>query len=303
MSQLSVPSAETSGSTPGDATVVGGGSFVTAVASDGGSFVRLEESAVVPASMSLQYAMQEVDDPGVDTGFTLRVSGRWSTTDPGIIPNNFLVQLYASGDPFSPVVIDLQADAESPTFVEIVRPLTTLEVQAFRAGSGFGAFVEGVSGFTAELVGNLNIEPVETLLLDCTFIQLEAPDAGPPPDIEITSDAGLEFGGGTQEHEFTSDAGLNFDFSGVFTVNEFISDAGLELDFGAIASGNAFTSDAGLEFDVSAADIVLSADSSGIYTFVPGQHFDRILARNVADNETVDVEIPRPFGKTAFFNG
>ncbi len=49
-----------------------------------------------------------------------------------------------------------------------------------------------------------------------------------------------------------------------------------------------------------ATPIVLSADISGIYTLVLNQHFDRVYTRNSDADDTTDVAIPTPFGKSAF---
>ena len=62
------------------------------------------------------------------------------------------------------------------------------------------------------------------------------------------------------------------------------------------------TGSGGMEIDSSlGAIIVLSADSSGMYTIVPGQHFDRVYTRISDPAETEDVAIPTPFAKTGYF--
>lgn len=65
---------------------------------------------------------------------------------------------------------------------------------------------------------------------------------------------------------------------------------------------NEYTGEGGIETggNLASNDLVISADASGIYTLIQNQHFDTILARNTTDNQTVDVRIPDPYGKTAY---
>lgn len=95
------------------------------------------------------------------------------------------------------------------------------------------------------------------------------------PDVEVTGSGGIEVSG---EPEFSSSGNMTND-----------TPAGVGL--GGIEVGGDFTT------------IVLSADVSGMYTLVPGQHFDRVYTRNVDPDDTEDVAIPQPFGKTGFFGG
>lgn len=307
MSQISVP-AVLQDSNPDGAIAVGAGNFVTAVNDPNqGKYIQLQSDLVSGHVSFFTYELQHVDDPGIDVGFTLRAVARWDTAGPGgVFPTGFFVTLLGEGDPFNVVFIDFTIDGESPTFIEIVRPLTALEVQNLRAGGFFGPWINDVSGPTIELFMSTDLQdPADELTLRTAFIQFEAPDAGPPPptpDVEITSDAGIEFGG-SNFIEFVSDVGLLFNFSAAQLVfNEFLSDAGLEFGGGGLASGNAFTSDAGLVFGMSAADIILSVDASGIYTIVPGKRYDTIYARNNEDL-TEDVKIPNPLWKTGYVGG
>lgn len=99
---------------------------------------------------------------------------------------------------------------------------------------------------------------------DISFAELEVPDAG--SGIEVTGDGGIEISG-----------------DAVLVDNEYTGEGGIETG-GNLASN----------------DLVISADASGIYTLIQNQHFDTILARNTTDNQTVDVRIPDPYGKTAY---
>lgn len=85
--------------------------------------------------------------------------------------------------------------------------------------------------------------------------------------------------------EFTGDGGV-----------ELAGEADVDIDMLSI------TGSGGVEV-AGEPQTVLSADSSGIYTLVPDQHFDKIYTRNVNDNDTADVKIPDPFGKTGYFSG
>jgi hypothetical protein len=88
---------------------------------------------------------------------------------------------------------------------------------------------------------------------------------------------------------------------------EYTGEGGVELDSDISAmffSSNHYIGEGGVIIgSIGAANLVLSADVSGIYTLVPGRHFDRIYTRNVNPDDTADVAIPTPFGKTGFFSG
>jgi len=331
MSQLSVPSSDVFSEIvfSADLNAVGAASFWEALAEDDeGSYVRSEwlEELVQGylAQAVFNCGMQTVNDPGVNTGYTLRIIARWNGVEtpfdwstPASNPDQmeFYIALGPGADLFSnPATLIVQIGPQwggqnlidageipspSASFIEIIRPLTEAEVIDFRTNGGFDQFWVLIwqDVFSGGATGPFN--PGNTF--DVAFIQLEVPDAGPTPDIEITGDGGFIFGG-SNYFEVLSDAGLIFDFSSPINFNHFLSDAGLIFGGGGLAFGNAIVSDAGLIFGGGGL-IVLSADSSGIYTFVIGQHFDRILNRNTADNETVDVEIPSPFGKTGYFGG
>lgn len=77
------------------------------------------------------------------------------------------------------------------------------------------------------------------------------------------------------------------------------------LEFGGGGSGYfkigwAYTGSGGIEMEGDNTQMVLSVDSSGIYTFIANQHFDRVYTRNVDPDDTTDVKIPDPFIKTAY---
>jgi hypothetical protein len=81
---------------------------------------------------------------------------------------------------------------------------------------------------------------------------------------------------------------------------DFTGTGGVELDSEAdIVTNIVFTGSGGVEV-AGAPQTVLSADCTGIYTLIVGQHFDRIYSRNTDPAQTDDVKIPDPFGKSGF---
>lgn len=46
--------------------------------------------------------------------------------------------------------------------------------------------------------------------------------------------------------------------------------------------------------------LVLITDGSGLYSFTPGQFFDELYTRNVATNDTLEVQIPDPFWESFY---
>lgn len=138
---------------------------------------------------------------------------------------------------------------------------------------------------------------ISNFQMEVTYTSGDGPD---PPYLEIEGDAGLVF---DFDAFNPSDAGLVFDSSSIMLFNTVIADSGLVFDFSGMQWGNQLTSDAGLILNGTTGQFVLSADVSGIYTFVPDQHYDEILSRNTADNETQDVKIPDPQGKTGYYGG
>lgn len=64
--------------------------------------------------------------------------------------------------------------------------------------------------------------------------------------------------------------------------------------------GWAYTGSGGIEMGGDQTQMVLSVDSSGIYTFISDQRFDRVYTRNEDPDDTTDVKIPDPFIKTAY---
>lgn len=248
-------------------------------------------------SFIIAFSGQALLDPGVDTDHKINLMIRRNGAVPGGSYSAFL-GLYSGADLVNPVVFTAIEGLIPIDFTPIVITLSAPEVQDFRSKGGYLSGPAFYLGFTAD-------EPFPTPItttFDFALFQLEAPDSGPSPDIEITSDGGLIFGGSNYT-EFTSTAGLVFDFSAESgpLFNEFISDAGLTFAGGGLGAGNQFTSDAGLIFG-SGAVIVLSVDASGIYTLVPGKKFDTLYARNGSDR-TEDVQIPDPIWKTGYIGG
>jgi len=292
-------------SAPGNSVAVNSVDYLDAISDSSNSkYISLTGSAIQDENAIFVFGLQTVVDPGVDTGFTFRVVARY-VTDPGDSAiNSFSAQLESPLGTGAVLGNLNNPTFESATFVTLSIPVDIADVQTWRADGGFGPPVIGVSGlFLNQILFGL-LAGAPNTILDISYIELEYPSAGPAPDLEITSDAGLVFGGGLGDAELVSDAGLIFDFSAsLIEFNEYISDAGFIFGGGGLASGLAFTSDVGLVFDFSIIDPVISKDPSGIYTFVTGQHFDRILSRNTAANETLDVEIPEPFGKTGYYGG
>ncbi len=246
--------------------------------------------------------LQGLVDPFIDTGWTLTFVYRVTLTDvPGtscdLRSGHYLFVSYLSGG--SVIVGDI--DYSSSIVIDGAWHTLTIDI------SGFASTLRDEGWFTdpgVKLDWLKDNTPHPTSCIaeyDWQFVQFELPGDG-PDIVEITSDAGLEFSG-SNFPEFISDAGLDFNFDAEFVFNEILSDAGLEFDCSAVLNLNAYTSDAGLLFDFSPQEPVLSADCSGIYTLIPGQHFDEILSRNTFDSETQDVKIPDPQGKTGFFGG
>lgn len=103
--------------------------------------------------------------------------------------------------------------------------------------------------------------------------------------------------------EIIGDIDLGIQDAGIFTTpNEIIGDINLGITIGNV---NEIVGNISLGIEVDPAT-VYSADSSGIYEIIPLKRNDTLYLRDAEDDsdvETVDVAIPRPFGKTGFVGG
>lgn len=105
-----------------------------------------------------------------------------------------------------------------------------------------------------------------------TAIITSLEDAGPP----VEPDTLIEYTGGEE--------GGGIEFSGS----------------SSLFVGWAYTGSGGIEMGGDQTQMILSVDSSGIYTFIANQRFDRVYTRNTDPDDTTDVKIPDPFIKTAY---
>lgn len=99
------------------------------------------------------------------------------------------------------------------------------------------------------------------------------PNATPDADIEVTGEGGVLVSGGGPAY--------------------------LEMTLQVTGSGGVLVGSVGSEDT----PLVLSTNPTGLYTLVQDQRFDRIYTRNVDPDDTTDVAIPRPFGKTGYIGG
>jgi hypothetical protein len=150
------------------------------------------------------------------------------------------------------------------------------EVEVVSGNSPVGDF--GVFWGTSTWITFSRTFPVNALMFsDISFlIHIESEDALNTTfeiaNISLTASGGLEI---------TGDGGI--EVNSAYISPDIIGDGGVEM--------------------AGAAVLVLSADASGIYEFIVGQHFDRIYTRNVAPDDTADIAMPPQFGKSGFFTG
>lgn len=190
----------------------------------------------------------------------------------GIIWSNLLDKFifiqYSSSAPLYAYAFTSEDGIDSDSWVADAGPIPPAIYDSFGPQETFqwGAITEAfelerfIAGSTTQ----------ETL----TAIITSLSDPTPPPDPDILIEyiggedgGGIEMGGGG---------------SGTYTV------------------GWAYTGSGGIEMGGDQTQMVLSVDSSGIYTFIADQRFDRVYTRNSDPDDTTDVKIPDPFIKTAY---
>lgn len=215
-----------------------------------------------------------------------------------------------------------------PAEVPFVDDLVTLTIIAGEAVVGIGAAAEGSLSVAHTLFGPiplLSINPTATPfvgLLDCSVSVLASTlfaSLGlsyPADSAAFFSDplnplliSGAIGAGATPPGAVTGSVGFS-DFS--FTVPDgaiappvpdidVVGDGGIE-----VGNEDQYVGSGGLEIGEDPAfpaPLVVSADVTGMYTLVPGQHFDRVYTRNTDPAQTDDIAMPPPTGKTGYVGG
>lgn len=280
-----------------------------------------------PDACRITYGMQNLFDPQVDTGHTLRITLKYNL-DPGFL--RVLLYLYVGSIigsqipiPIVKTILIFPADINN-TFQQLVFPLTVGEVQILRSLGGY----LGQLSILMEIASTNVSTP--TTEVDISYIQFEVPSSSNNAQLQLTGSGGFKLAGaGYNIYYFIGgdslDGNIGALISGVATVesNEFIGGDGTSINEPSIYSSvfgdgilfngsfpfmsTIITGDGGILISNTGAgptNLVLSTDVSGLYVLVPGKTDDTIYDRNDPLNiTTVDVKIPDPYVRTAFLGG
>lgn len=219
----------------------------------------------------LGMSMRSVDGAVWETPFEFDSGGSGAVTISSLIwselLNSFMCTFYRGADSLH-TVIALSEDGTAWTFDDGIIPPATSTIDGLPRYQ-FYYLVEApeISRF---LIGTQQV-------VDQSIVTALADSA----DISVTGSGGIEVGGADADIVLIENANI-----------QIIPPEG-ETILAEITGG----------FELGGAEslIVLSVDSSGIYTFIANQRFDRIYTRNDDPDDTTDVKIPDPFIKTAYF--
>jgi hypothetical protein len=203
---------------------------------------------------------------------------------------------------FTGGVTPVAPDTFTGTQCDITVTHDSLGLIAQLTGFGFDAGGIGSAASTPILLNDL----LAALGTTADILFGDLPGFDGPLVVTISVSVGIDSDGNPfpDGNDFLTFQLSQFRFSvpeGTGGIIEFTADGGVELD--GITEVDidmlSITGSGGVEM-AGAPQTVLSADPTGIYTLVSGQHFDRIYSRNTDPAQTDDVKIPDPFGKTAF---
>lgn len=275
MSQLQHPSADNAGGAIGNGYTTTEANYWSALDTSGdsksitgttdinaGNF-SAELGLITGPAIGLSY--NAVTDPGINTDHKVRVRLKWHQI---IIADSFtelFIQVAFGG-------VGHNFKIASPTpgqgilpdvFVTVEWTMTSGEVDHYRANGGYnGTIVSTPQGF---LVSYSDVFPPDHASQSVTidFVEVEVPDE-PTPPLDIIGSGGFTISG-----------------SADMSVSPQITGSG------------------GIEFSGSAT-VITSVDVSGIYELILDKRNDTLYARD-SDDDTIDVKIPRPHYKTAYF--
>lgn len=264
-----------------------------------------------PAGWAYCSILETAVDPGIDTGFNIKIRARFFTAvaEGELDLNIWLVadtldtgSFFKQCQGFCSYGFNLAGDLapcfDSSNFVEVDIPLSEAEVQAFRAAGGFAE-----SGIWITTAVTSQDASLVTADFDVSYVALEIPGTTPvEPDLELVQSGGFELSGSGQE-PITQSGGYELSGGGedFYWTNDITQSGGFELSGGGLYGSNEIIQDGGLELSGGGRDFYLVApDISGIYVLVPGKHYDTWYKRDGLPAETVDVKIPDPFVSLAF---